>query len=42
MSIEEFRVRKDPGFWADLPKIVTDWDRMIEDFNTQTGALEAV
>jgi len=42
MSIDEFRVRKDPWFWAELPKIVTDWDRMIEEFNARTGALEAV
>jgi cysteine synthase len=42
MSIDEFRVRKTPGFWTDLPTIVTDWDRMIEEFNARTGALEAV
>ncbi len=42
MSIEEFRIRKDPRFWADLPSIVTDWDRMIEEFNGRTGALEAL
>ena len=42
MSIEEFRIRKDPRFWADLPTIVTDWDRMIDEFNGRTGALEAV
>ncbi len=41
MSIEEFRIRRDPGFWSDLPKIVTDWDRMIDEFNARTGALEA-
>jgi cysteine synthase A len=42
MTIEDFRIRKDPQFWADLPKIVTDWDRMIEEFNVRTGALEAL
>ena len=42
MSIEEFRIRKDPRFWADLPTIVTDWDRMIDEFNGRTGALDAV
>jgi cysteine synthase len=42
MSIEEFRIRKDPKFWADLPAIVTDWDRLIEEFNGRTGALEAL
>ena len=38
MSIEEFRIRKDPRFWADLPSIVTDWDRMIEEFNGADGS----
>ena len=42
MSIEEFRIRKDPKFWADLPAIVTDWDRLIDDFNGRTGALESM
>ena len=42
MSIEEFRIRKDPRFWAALPSIVTDWDRIIDEFNVRTGALEAV
>ena len=42
MSIEEFRIRKDPRFWAHLPTIVTDWDAMIKEFNARTGALEAV
>ncbi len=41
MSIEEFRVRKDQRFWKDLPEIVSDWDRMIEEFNARTGALAA-
>jgi len=41
MSIDEFRIRKGPGFWKDLPTIVTDWDRMIDEFNARTGALEA-
>ncbi len=42
MSIEEFRIRRDPGFWSDLPRIVTDWDRMIGEFNARTGVLEAL
>jgi hypothetical protein len=29
------------AIWADLPAIATDWDRMIEEFNGRTGALEA-
>ena len=42
MSIDEFRIRRNPGFWSDLPKIVTDWDRMIDEFNARTGVLEAM
>lgn len=42
VSIDEFQVRRDPGFWTDMRTIVTDWDRMIEEFNARTGALEAV
>jgi cysteine synthase len=42
MSIEEFRIRRNPGFWSDLPRIVTDWDRMIDEFNARTGVLEAL
>ena len=42
VSIEEFRVRKDPGFWTDMRGIVEDWDRMIEEFNDRTGVLETL
>ena len=42
VSIEEFRVRKDPGFWTDMRSIVGDWDRLIEEFNARTGVLEAL
>ncbi len=42
VSIEEFRVRKDPGFWTDMRSIVHDWDRLIEEFNARTGVLEAL
>ena len=42
VSIEEFRIRKDPAFWTDMRTIVTDWDRLIEEFNARTGVLEAL
>ena len=42
VSIEEFRIRKDAGFWKDMRTIVTDLDRLIEEFNARTGVLEAL
>jgi hypothetical protein len=42
VSIEEFRVRKDPKFWTETRAIVGDWDRLIEEFNARTGVLEAL
>ena len=42
VSIEEFRVRRDPAFWTDMRGIVADWDRMIDEFNARTGVLEAL
>jgi cysteine synthase len=42
VSIEEFRVRKDPRFWTETRAIVGDWDRLIEEFNARTGVLGAL
>jgi len=42
VPIEEFRARKDQKFWTDMRTIVTDWDRMIGEFNARTGVLEAL
>ncbi len=42
MPIEEFRVRKDQKFWTDMRTIVTDWDRLIDEFNARTGVLAAL
>ena len=42
VSIDEFKVRKDPAFWTEMRSIVTDWDRMIDEFNDRTGVLEAL
>ena len=40
VSIEEFRARKSPQFWTDIREIIPVWDRMIEEFNARTGAIE--
>ena len=42
VSIEEFRIRKDQKFWTDMRTIVTDWDRLIDEFNARTGVLAAL
>ena len=42
VPIEEFRARKDQKFWTDMRTIVTDWDRLIEEFNARTGVLAAL
>ncbi|MDA8201740.1 MAG: pyridoxal-5'-phosphate-dependent protein subunit beta [Chloroflexi bacterium] len=42
VSIEEFKVRKDPAFWTEMRSIVADWDRMIDEFNGRTGVLETL
>jgi hypothetical protein len=41
VSVEDFRARKDPGFWTGLRDLVPEWDRLIEEFNARTGAGEA-
>ncbi len=40
VSIEEFRARKSPQFWTEIREIIPVWDRMIEEFNARTGAIE--
>ena len=42
VPIEEFRVRKDQKFWTYMRTIVTDWDRLIDEFNARTGVLAAL
>ena len=37
IPLEEFDRRKDQAFWRELQESVGDWDRLIEDFNRQTG-----
>ena len=42
VSVDEFRARRDPGFWTAVRGIVGDWDRMIDEFNARTGVLETL
>jgi len=42
ISIEEFTLRREPGFWTDVRSIVNDWDAMIDEFNDRTGVLESL
>ena len=36
-SLEEFNVRRDPGFWHGLNEYLPLWDEMIEQFNQRSG-----
>jgi cysteine synthase len=38
VSLEEFNVRREQAFWRRLRAMLPVWDRMIEEFNRQTGA----
>jgi cysteine synthase len=40
VSIEEFRARRSPQFWTEIRDTIPVWDRMIEEFNAETGAME--
>jgi hypothetical protein len=40
VSIEEFTARRSPQFWTGIRDVIPVWDRMIEEFNADTGALE--
>ena len=42
VSIEEFNARRKPEFWTKLRENIPAWDKMIEDFNRKTGALDAI
>ena len=37
VSIEDFEVRRTPEFWNSLHKMVPVWDRLIREFNDETG-----
>jgi cysteine synthase A len=40
VSIEEFTARRSPQFWTEIRDVIPVWDRMIEELNAETGALE--
>ncbi len=42
VSIEDFTARLEPGFWTDIRSVVSDWDRMIDEFNERTGVLASL
>jgi hypothetical protein len=37
IALEEFDRRRDQAFWRKLQESVSAWDRLIEDFNRETG-----
>jgi hypothetical protein len=37
VSLEAFDLRKDQAFWRKLQESVGDWDRLIQEFNRETG-----
>ncbi len=37
VALEDFLARRDPGFWAGLPRYLEAWDALIRAFNAQTG-----
>jgi cysteine synthase len=42
VPLDEFEARRHPEFWSATRAIVSVWDRLIDEFNARTGALEAV
>lgn len=41
VPVEDFDRRKDPSFWQDLQESIPAWDRLIAEFNADTGAQHA-
>lgn len=41
VAVEDFDRRKDGAFWTGLQASIPAWDRLIEDFNRETGAMQA-
>ena len=37
VSLDEFDRRRDQAFWRELQESAGAWDRLIEDFNRETG-----
>jgi cysteine synthase len=38
VSVEDFDRRRDPAFWTGLQETIPAWDKLIRDFNDDTGA----
>ena len=41
ISVEDFDRRKHPEFWTGLQATIPAWDKLISDFNEDTGARHA-
>ena len=41
VSVEDFDRRKDPSFWKRLQESIPAWDKLIAEFNAETGAQHA-
>ncbi|MBI4194638.1 MAG: pyridoxal-phosphate dependent enzyme [Betaproteobacteria bacterium] len=41
VSVVDFDRRKETGFWSELQASVPAWDKLIKDFNEDTGAMHA-
>ena len=41
VSVDDFEKRRDQSFWQSLAKTVPQWDRLIQEFNADTGATRA-
>ena len=41
VSVEDFDRRRDPAFWTELQATIPAWDKLIRDFNEDTGARHA-
>ena len=41
VSVEDFDRRRNPAFWRGLQESIPAWDRLIDQFNADTGAQHA-
>ena len=42
VSLEDFEARRDQDYWRNLRTLIPAWDELIEQFNAETGVLEAL
>jgi hypothetical protein len=42
VAIDDFDRRKDQQFWRDLVGSISAWDRLIQEFNLEAGAKQAI